>query len=181
MAAVAARLTVEDFERLPDEVVENCELDDGILVDVSGNTGGHNILRDRLIQRMAPHVQEGGLGLVVSEQEFDFDGNAHGPDVAFIGPAKRVLFDYDRRVQRFVPDLAIEIVSRHDRFESVLRKALRYRESGTSEVWLFSIKYRQAFHYSPTRQVILDENGLFAPEQIPGISIRIGELLDMLA
>lgn len=176
-----ALLTIEEFERLPDEVAKNYELDDGILVDVSGNTGGHNDLRDLLIEIARPHVRKNGLGLVLSEQEFDFNGNAHGPDVSFIGPAKRALYDRKRRVQRFVPDLAIEIVSGNDRFEDLMRKALRYRACGTSEVWIFSIDGRQAFHYSPTRQVILNENGLFAPEQIPGLSIRIGELLDMLA
>jgi len=42
------------------------------------------------------------------------------------------LIDNDRRVQRFVPDLAIEIVSRNDKFDYVMEKAGRYRKCGGS-------------------------------------------------
>ena len=53
-------------------------------------------------------------------------------DVAFIGADKVRLIDNDRRVQRFVPDLAIEIVSRNDKFDYVMEKAGRYRKCGGS-------------------------------------------------
>src|ERR1022692_2234520 len=52
-----------------------------------------------------------GLGTAIAEQEFDFLGNAHGPDVSVMGPAKAALIDIDRRVQRFVPGLGIEVAS----------------------------------------------------------------------
>ena len=58
-----------------------------------------------------PWMRERGLGTAIAEQEFDFLGNAHGPDVPVMGPAKAALIDLDRRVQRFVPDLAIEVAS----------------------------------------------------------------------
>ncbi len=48
--------------------------------------------------------------------------------MAFIGADKVRLIDNDRRVQRFVPDLAIEIVSRNDKFDYVMEKAGRYRK-----------------------------------------------------
>lgn len=61
-----------------------------------------------------PWMRERGLGTAIAEQEFDFLGNAHGPDVSVMGPAKAALIDLDRRVQRFVPDLAIELASESD-------------------------------------------------------------------
>lgn len=81
-------------------------------------------------------------------------------------------------MQRFVPDLAVEIVSVNDTFEKLASKAQRYRQCGTREVWIFSVETRQAFLYSEQRRVILDENDEFRPETIPGFAIRIGELLD---
>jgi hypothetical protein len=48
-------------------------------------------------------------------------------------------------------------------------------------VWIFAIETRQAFHYTANRQVILNEDADFAPESIPDVRIRIGELLDRLA
>ncbi len=54
MAATTALLTIDDFERLPAEVAENHELVDGELIDVSGNTPLHNLLRDWLIAILVP-------------------------------------------------------------------------------------------------------------------------------
>ena len=68
------------------------------------------------------YVNEHKLGRVVGEQEYDFDGNAHGPDVTFLRPEKAKLCNGKLRVQRFVPDLAIEIVSENDTFTKIVKK-----------------------------------------------------------
>jgi Uma2 family endonuclease len=108
---VLAELTIEDFENLPDALAQNHELVDGELVDVSGNTAYHNPLRDELLVLLRPYARERNLGLAICEQDFDFDGNAHGPDLSFISAGKIPLIRGSRRVQLFVPDLVIEIVS----------------------------------------------------------------------
>jgi Uma2 family endonuclease len=176
--AAATGLTIDDFERLPDDLARNHELLDGELVEVSGNNLKHNRLRDLLARLLELHVEEHRLGIVVSEQEFDFEGNAFGPDVSFVGESKRALLNEDLRVQRLVPDLAIEIVSANDTFEKLARKAVRYRACGTQEVWIFCKATRQAYLYSERRRAILDENDEFRPETIRGFAIRIGDLLD---
>jgi hypothetical protein len=43
--------------------------------------------------------------------------------VACFGREKTSLYDGNLRVQRFVPDLAIEIVSQNDKFEALMKKA----------------------------------------------------------
>src|ERR1700691_2109738 len=173
-------LTIDDFERLPDELAYYHELVDGELVDVSGNTPNHNGLRDLLIALLLPFVKEHKLGRVVGEQEYQFGKNAHGPDVTFFGPKKVKLVDPNLRVQRFVPDLAIEIVSQNDTFENLVGKAHRYRRCGTSEVWIFSIDSREAYVYAAAGRAILDENDIFQSSLIPGFSIRLGDLFDQL-
>jgi Uma2 family endonuclease len=175
---LASPLTIDDFERLPDELALNHELVDGELVDVSGNTLIHNRLRDAFISLLRDYVKKNGLGEIVSEQEFDFGGNAHGPDVSFYGPDKLKLCEEARRVQRFVPDLAIEIVSENDTFKKLVKKADRYRKCGTKEAWIIDPDSRTAFLYSDALKTILDENGVFQSSFIPGFSIRIGELFD---
>ena len=175
--ATAAGLTIDDFERLPEAFARNHELIDGELVDVSGNTAQHKLFRDFLITLLRPFVLEHRLGIVISELEFDFGGNAHGPDVSFIGESKRPLLNMKLRVQRFVPDLAIEIVSANDTFEMLAKKAQRYRASGTEEAWVFSLESRQTFLYSEQRRAILDESEEFRPGPIPGFAMRIGDLL----
>jgi len=79
-------------------------------------------------------------------------------------------------VQRFVPDLAIEIVSTNDAFETLAKKAQRCRACGTAEVWILSAETNQAFVFSEQRRTILDETDEFRPETIPGFAIRLGDL-----
>lgn len=99
---------------------------------------------------------------------------------AFLISSKAELFDGQRRVQRFVPDLVIEIVSQNDKFDALFAKALRYRRCGTKEVLIFSIQTRQLFVYSDKPPVILDEHREFHPEQFPGFSIRLSDLFAMI-
>jgi Uma2 family endonuclease len=172
-------ITIEEFECLPDALALNHELVDGKLVDVSGNTPKHNALRDLLTSLLLFYVNDHKLGRVLSEQEYDFGGNAHGPDVTFFGPEKANLLD-EFRVQRFVPDLAVEIISKNDKFQALIEKAHRYLSFGTKEVWIFSIAPREAFVYSANGRMILDENGVFESSLIPGFSIRLGDLFDRL-
>ena len=129
--AIATGITIEEFEKLPDALAHNHELVDGELVDVSGNTGYHNELRDFLIELLRPHVRKRKLGKIISEQEFDFAGNAHGPDVAFISSAKVRLYNRKLRIQRFVPDLAIEI----DLSPPDVEKTSIYARLGVPEIW----------------------------------------------
>jgi Uma2 family endonuclease len=176
--AIATGITIEEFESLPAALAQNYELVNGELVDVSGNTGYHNRLRDFLVMWLRHLVEDPKRGMIISEQEFDFDGNAHGPDVSLVGPAKVHLFDRKRRVQRFVPDLAIEIVSENDKFKPLMEKAARYRKCGTKEVWVLSPETRQAFVQSEERQVILSDEHMFESKLIPGFAIALGELFD---
>jgi Uma2 family endonuclease len=174
-------LTIEDFEKLPDALARNHELVNGELVDVSGNTGSHNALRDLLIAMLLPFVKQKNLGAVISEQEYDFDGNAHGPDVSFFRTKKRKFYDRKRRVQSFVPDLAIEIVSQNDKFEALMKKARRYLKCGTKEVWILHIEGREAYVFSGDKRAILDEKQKFQSDLIPGFSIKLGDLFDDIA
>jgi Uma2 family endonuclease len=176
--AVATGITIEQFELLPHALAHNHELVNGELVDVSGNTYSHNDLRDLLVELLRAHVKGHKVGRIISEQEFDFNGNAHGPDVSFIGAAKVHLIDRKRRVQLFVPDLAIEIVSENDKFKSLMEKADRYWKCGTQEVWVFSQDTRHTFVLSHDRNELLTEAQMFESKLIPGFSIRLSDLFD---
>ena len=176
--AAATGLTIDDFERLPDDLARNHELLDGELVEVSGNNLKHNLLRELLARLLGMHAEERRLGLVVTEQEYDFGGNAYGPDVSFVSASKRPLLNMDLRVQRLVPDLAIEIVSQNDTFEKLMKKARRYRKCGTKEVWIFDTEGREAVVLADNRRVILEAKDQFQSDLIPGFSIRLNDLFD---
>ena len=177
MASVTG-LTIEDFEKLPAALARNHELVDGELVDVSGNTRRHIRLRDFLLAKLLLHVEAANLGEVMAEQEFDFNGNAHGPDISFVSLDKVPELDSSLRIQRLVPDLAMEISSRNDRLETTIQKLDRYRKCGTKESWLLIIPTRRAFLFSDRADLILNENDDFRSDLIPGFSIRLKDLFD---
>jgi len=174
--AATTSLTIDDFERLPADAVQQRELVDGELIDVSGNTPRHNKIRDRLLSRLMAWAEAQAAGEVISEQEYDFLGNAHGPDVSFFGPEKQVLLDLDKRVQRFVPDLAIEVASASDTYNSLLRKKARYRRAGTTEVWLISAENAEIAIYGPDRDRILRAGDTLSSEVLPGFAIAVNDL-----
>jgi len=166
-------VTIDDFERLTDEQAHNRELVDGELVPTLANTLEQNLIRDLLIVLLRPFVRERGLGFVVGEQDYDFNGNAHGPDVSLFGPAKLPLVDPDKRVQRFVPDLAIEIVSANDTMYSLLRKKERYRRCGTREVWIVVPETHEVQVYSDRGDRILREDAELSTPLIPGFQMPV--------
>jgi Uma2 family endonuclease len=159
-------------------MAEGHELVDGELVDVSGNTWTHISIRDLLIEVLRPLVRERRLGKVCSEQEYDFNGNAHGPDVSFFGPEKRALLQRNKRVQRFVPDLAIEIVSANDTFTSLMRKKERYRTCGTGEVWIISPETCEVTVYSERGDRILRQDAELSTDLIPGFRMLVKDLFE---
>ncbi|MGI8989501.1 MAG: Uma2 family endonuclease [Bryobacteraceae bacterium] len=174
--AIGALLTIDDFELLPPELAEGHELIDGELVDVSGNNPEHNGLRDYLLQLLRPIVLDRKLGRLFAEQEYDFAGNAHGPDITFFGNGKIPLVDPKKRVQRFVPDFAIEIASPSDTHEGLLKKKNRFRRCGTQEVWLVSPEAEEVDVYSDRRNWILRGHDLLETDLIPGFSITVEDL-----
>ena len=173
MPTTATLLTIDEFELLPSEMAEGHELVDGELVDVSGNNPKHNGIRDYLIEILRPLVRQRKLGEVYSEQEYDFDGNAHGPDVSFFGNQKSPLLDEDKRVQRFVPDLAIEIASPSDTHEGLMKKKNRYLRCGTREVWIISPASEDVTIYSAQGGAIRRGSDALSTNLIPEFSIAV--------
>jgi Uma2 family endonuclease len=180
MAATTTLLTIEDFELLPADVAKGHELVDGELVDVSGNAPVHNLLRDYFIAMLVPFVADRGLGMVIGEQEYDFEGNAHGPDLSFFGPAKKPLLNMKKRVQRFVPDLAVEIASESDTYEGLMRKRDRYLRAGTLEVWLVSPEAQEVAIYTLRTARVLRGPDAIETDLLPGFSITVERLFQNL-
>ncbi|MBC7925492.1 MAG: Uma2 family endonuclease [Bryobacteraceae bacterium] len=112
----------------------------------------------------------------MSEQEYNFNGNAHGPDLSFFGPDKVAILAVDRRVQPFVPDLAIEVASPNDKFAALLRKVHRYRDCGTSEVWVIEPELRKVFVFSSLGDRVLSATDQLKTPLIPDFTQPVSDL-----
>jgi Uma2 family endonuclease len=165
MASTTTRLTIEDFERLPDE-------------EARGHEPRRLAIRDALIELLRPVVRRQRLGRVFSGLAYDFDGNVLNPDVTFFWIGKVSLLNTEQRVQDFVPDFAIDVVSSDDTFNSIVLKKERYRRCGTLEVWLISPGERSVYVYSDDRRAILAGNDELSTPLIPGFSITVEDLFN---
>ncbi len=94
------------------------------------------------------------------------------------GPAKQGLLDLSKRVQRFIPDLAIEIASPNDTWTSLVRRKARYRACGTEEVWILSPEDREVLIYSTRGDRILRGDAELSSELLPGFHVPVSRLFE---
>ncbi len=145
------------------------------IIGMPGNTPFRNRVRDHLTSDLLEWVSSTRLGTVISEQAYDFLGNVHTPDISFFGPAKLPLLDIYKRVQLFVPDLAVEIVSLSDDYDEVTKRMNRYLLAGTTEVWIIS----SALKVSVYRKAVVwrcETGGTLSSNLLPGFEIAWGRL-----
>ena len=81
-------------------------------------------------------------------------------------------------MQLFVPDLAIEIVSANDKFAALVKKAKSTGAMAQPKSGFSTSRSVRPTLYSAGRDAVLNENEVFSSSQIPGFSIRLGELFD---
>lgn len=115
---------------------------------------------------------------MLTDQQYDFNGNPDGPDVSFFRVDKLALTRPDECVQRFVPDLAVEIAFYGETWNSIFGRKQRYRSCGTEEVWLISPDPRKVFVFSTRGDRILHEDAVLATPLIPGFEIPVKTLFE---
>jgi Uma2 family endonuclease len=81
------------------------------------------------------------------------------------------LLDSNQRVQRFVPDLAVEIASARETYDDMLRKKDRYRRAGTLEVWLISTSVKEIAFTRPQEQRFLVRATQYRARYLLGFSV----------
>jgi Uma2 family endonuclease len=172
--------TEQDVLDLIDHQDRICELVDGVLVE---KTMGYmeSLLAGVVIELLRGFVREHNLGIVLAP-----DGplrilprQVRFPDVSFIGwnrfPGGRLP---RVPIPAVAPDLAVEILSKHNSEGEMQRKLHDYFAAGTRLVWYVDPRDRTATVYtSPEKGEVLDENGtLTGGEVLPGFELPLREL-----
>jgi Uma2 family endonuclease len=173
-------LTVEEFERLPDEDRYRIELVRGMLVREPRPGGEHGVVSSELFSRLDRHVRAAGLGRVLMETGFRLPGSpatVRGPDVAFLA-RERLPAQAPRSFWDVAPDLAVEVISPTDRWTRVQDKAFDYLDAGTREVWVVDPRARRVTVYrSRTESLVLGvESTLTGGAVLPGFELSLTEL-----
>ena len=151
MASRERLVTVEEYARIPDDD-HRYELVEGRVVRMSPPGSRHAVLATQLASLLNRHVEERGLGVVMSSGGFHLatrPDTVREPDVAFVRA--------DRIPSSGVPDgfwpgpadLAVEIRSPGDRRSEIAAKVNEYLARGVRLVWVVDPKARTITSINP--------------------------------
>jgi Uma2 family endonuclease len=132
--------------------------------------------------RLLAFVEERRLGYVLgADGGFRLPGgNVRSPDASFVAsgryPDDRPAVDWGA----LAPDLAVEVVSPHDRPRWILDKVGEYLDAGVRLVWVIDPQKQRATSYRTlldVRQLGADDV-LDGEDVVPGFRCRLGELFE---
>ena len=131
-------LTVEDYERLPEEGLYRLELDRGQVVREPRPGLDHQWLTARLIGRLLRYAEDAG-GMVLTEAGFvlsDDPATVRIPDVAYVSDDRLPDGGVPQGMGRMAPDLAVEIITPSNTASGMEAKLVDYLDAGVRMVWL---------------------------------------------
>ncbi|WP_425616485.1 Uma2 family endonuclease [Anatilimnocola sp. NA78] len=183
MATVASSLTPQELLALPGQ--ESMELVNGKLVEKSVGWLS-TVISGELFRRLSNYVVANSLGLVApGDASYLFPTHdspqVRRPDVSFVAAAKLLSTELPLAHARFIPDLAVEVISPNDLAEEVSEKVNFYLEVGVRLVWVIDPAARKASVYHPNgRGIIINANDdLEGEDVVPGFRCKLAELLDV--
>ena len=179
MAITKARMTEDDFLRLPDNG-RKYELVDGEPREVP-TTIQHDAIGANVVLLIGPFVRGRGI-LTIAQAGFRMmNGNIRIPDVAYTRKERLPGGKPPDTFADFAPDLAIEIVSLSEEVSEREQKLSEYLFSGVQQVWyLFPETQQVAVYTSPgDRKLYAPEEELEGGNLLPGFRCKVSELFDV--
>lgn len=179
--AIKQVVTAEDLWELPEKGGLRYELVEGEVVEVPGAGALHSLIVLLVSKLLDDHVSAEDLGLVLP------DGSAYIlsrhpdllriPDVSFISWERVPEDGIPEGFWTTAPDLAVEVVSPHDRAEDIHDKVHEYLNAGCRLVWVLWPRRRSVSVHSPDEMRELGpEDILDGADVLPGFQIRVADL-----
>jgi len=142
----------------------------------------HATVVARLAAELVNYARAQNLGQVVAgDPGFTLSrgpDTVRAPDVAFVQRA-RVPDPVPAAFAEFAPDLAVEVLSPHDRPGETLAKIGDWLDAGTRVVWVIDPARRQArvYRQDGTEAVLSETDALRGEDVLPGFSCDIAAIL----
>ncbi len=177
------RMTIEEFERLPDLDDFPYELVRGWLVREPPPMVLHGSLQLRLGRFLLDFVERENLGLVVTETHYvvrEEPQVVRCPDVAFMAGARLEGELLEEHFRRGAPDLAVEILSPSNRPAEVAEKVTEYLATGARAVWVLDPRKHLVTVHRPGADPRVYRAGdeLDGGEVLPGFRLPLSTLFD---
>lgn len=179
---VAGKLiTAEELSQLPDDGCRY-ELSQGVLVAMPPAGGWHGENSSEISWHLSSFIRPRALGRVyVSETGFVLARDpdvVRAPDVAFVANDRLPPARDREGYLPLAPDLAIEVVSPHDRQSDVMDKVLEYLDAGTRLVWVVEPRRRTVTVWTPDRtaRILTEDDELDGGDVLPGFRLSIADI-----
>ncbi len=172
-STVGTTLSLEEFERLPEEDEYRVELVKGRIVREPRPGAKHGLLTGRLVGEIDRFVRERDLGFVVTQTGFlltDDPPTVRGPDIAFVASEDLPPKGAHHGFWTVAPRLAIEVVSPSNTASEIGQKVLEYLTAGTLDVWVVDPATRTVTTYRSRDEIRL----LTAADEIEGGDVLPG-------
>jgi Uma2 family endonuclease len=176
------QLTAEQFEHSKD-APRHSELVHGRVLEWTPPGYEHGSIQVAIGSLLRAWARRTDLGGVVSEVGFVLSRDpdtVRAPDVAFLR-RERLPTPRPRGYIEGPPDLAVEIRSPSDRPRRVAEAVADYLAAGTPVVWVVDPGQRTVAVHRPSapREVYGVGDVLDGGRELPGLSVGVGELLDL--
>jgi Uma2 family endonuclease len=175
-------LTADDLVALPERPGIRYELHEGKLVEMPGAGALHNLLVGLVYRLLFAFVSQQRLGLVFCDgAAFVLRRNPDTvriPDVSVVRRERVAAGGIPEGFWPGAPDLAVEIVSPHDRAEEVHERVRDYLGAGTQQVWVLWPRSRTVTVYWPdgTARELGPDDQLTGGDVLPGFAVAVREL-----
>ncbi len=175
--------TAEELSALSVENVHRYELKKGKLTMMSPAGSEHGKIAMRLSIRLGVFIEEHDLGtLFAAETGFKLAENPDtvlAPDTSFVSKARMPHYP-PRGYFPGAPDLAVEVVSPHDRAPDVQDKVQEWLRHGALLVWVVEPKTRTVTVYRPdgSATVLQVTDTLTGETVLPGFEYALSRLFE---
>jgi Uma2 family endonuclease len=184
MAVTPQLMTAEELLEFPGEGGFRYELVRGELHKMPGAGHHHGRLAMRVAASLYNYVREHNLGEVyAAETGFllarDPD-TVRAPDVAFIRKERVDAVGDTRGYWEGPPDLAVEVISPHDRYADVDEKVAAWVEAGTRMVILGNLHRRAVSVYDGhgVGRMLSEQDTIEGGEVVPGWALPIRAIFE---
>ncbi|HEV2107565.1 MAG TPA: Uma2 family endonuclease [Thermomicrobiales bacterium] len=177
--------TIEDLWEMPEKPGVRFELVDGELIEVPGAGVVHGLISALLYRLLYTFVEEHNLGIVLHDGVgfilASDPPRLRIPDVSFVSWRRVPLTGFPEGFWPGPPDLAVEIVSPHDRAEDVHAKVRNYIDAGSEAVWVLWPREQSVTVHLPDEPAreLLATDVLDGGAVLPGFSTRASDLFDV--
>jgi Uma2 family endonuclease len=182
VTVAAASITTDEYAQMTD-LVGPTELVRGHIQELEYATPRHGKTCAQVAGIISAHVDSHDLGHVVVNSGLITERHpdtVRGADVWFIPYSKFPQGPLPDEYLDIPPDIVIEVLSTSDRWPRVLQKVAEYLNVGVPVVCVLDPRNRTARLYFPeTPEIVLSaKDDLTFPNQLPGFSVRVGELFE---